>query len=128
MSKAGQLWGKLSDSEKKTYNDMHDADVKRYEKQLKEWKEKGYYMMEGGIKSTDAVDSKKKKKEKAESKPDKDKKRSSSAAVAKGKKEPASDKKGKAAAGKKKETKKSDDDLDIEGSGDHNSEELEASD
>ncbi len=105
----------------------------RYEKQLKEFKEKGYYMMEGGIKSTDMADPKK-KKEKSESKPSGEKKRSSSVAVAGKGKAAAADKKGgkAAASGKKKETKKSDDDLDIEASEgadqDHHSEELEASD
>lgn len=104
----------------------------RHEKQLKEWKEKGYYTMEGGVKSTDMA-SPKKKKEKSETKPKADKKRSSSAAVAGKGKATAGDKKaGKTAAaagsGKKKETKKSEDDLDIESAGEHQSEDLEASD
>jgi hypothetical protein len=77
----------------------------RYEKQLKEFKEKGYYTMEGGIKSTDMADPKK-KKEKSESKPSGEKKRSSSVAVAGKGKAAAADKKGGkvAASGKKKET------------------------
>jgi hypothetical protein len=60
---------------------LHDADVKRYEKQLDEYKRKGYYLMEGGIKSTDLADPKK-RKEKSDSEPDPKNKRSSSAAVA----------------------------------------------
>ena len=83
----------------------------RYEKQLKELKEKGYYTMADGTKSTDFEDAGKKKKAKSETKPGK--KRAS--ALTAGKKSSS-----KAAAGKKaaaKNTKKSDDDLDIESDG-----------
>lgn len=55
FSKAGQIWGTLTEADKKRFDDLHAADVKRYEKQLKEFKEKGYYMMEGGVKSTDLI-------------------------------------------------------------------------
>lgn len=29
MSRAGEIWGQLSDDEKKKYTDLHDEDVKR---------------------------------------------------------------------------------------------------
>lgn len=32
MKKCGELWNKLSDEDKKKYNDKHDEDVKRYKK------------------------------------------------------------------------------------------------
>jgi hypothetical protein len=30
MSRAGELWGKLTEEEKKPYNKLHDQDVTRY--------------------------------------------------------------------------------------------------
>ena len=74
MSKAGINWNEMTDDEKKNYNDQHDADKNRYEKQLAEWKAKGYYLLEDGMKSSELVP-RFKKKEKAESKPDKNNKR-----------------------------------------------------
>jgi hypothetical protein len=32
MSKAGEIWKGLSEEERKEYDDMHDEDVKRYER------------------------------------------------------------------------------------------------
>ena len=69
MSKAGSNWNAMTDDEKKKYNELHDADKNRYEKQLTEWKAKGYYLMEDGMKSSELAP-RYKKKEKAESKPD----------------------------------------------------------
>ena len=81
MRQAADCWHHLNNTQKKKFNELHDADVKRYEKQLDEYKRKGYYLMEGGIKSTDLADPKK-RKEKSDSEPDVKNKRSSSAAVA----------------------------------------------
>ena len=78
IAKIGKTWNTLDDKNKKKYNELHDADIIRYEKQLKEWTKKGYYLMEGGIKSTELANPKK-KKEKYESKFYGKKKRSTSA-------------------------------------------------
>ena len=63
----------MSDDQKKKYNELHNADVIRYEKQLMELKQKGFYLMEGGIKSTE-LECPRNKKEKSQSKPDRNKK------------------------------------------------------
>lgn len=60
----------MSVDQKKTFYDFHDADVNRYEKQMKEWKQKGFYLLDDGTKSTEFA-LPKKKKMKADSKPDK---------------------------------------------------------
>ena len=49
----GERWQKMSDQEKKPYVEMVKADVARYEKQMKEFKELGYFTLEDGSKSTD---------------------------------------------------------------------------
>jgi hypothetical protein len=87
-------------------------------------KEKGYFLLDDGTKSTDyPAEDKPTRKQKAKSGDDSKpgKKRSSGAQAASGKKEPASGKKG---AAKKNTKKSSDDDLDVEAS----EESLEASD
>ncbi|CDW84813.1 UNKNOWN [Stylonychia lemnae] len=121
MSKAGELWGKLSADDKKPFDKLHDDDVKRqilsltylilrYEKQLKELQTKGYFIMADGTKSSDhAVVGKKKRGQRSEKK--EAKKRSS--AVNKSMRSEKSGEKGKKGAAKGK-SKKSDDDLDIE--------------
>ena len=84
MSKAGELWGKLTDAEKKKFNDLHEKDQVRYENQKKELKEKGYFILDDGSKSSDHQVQGKKKASKSEKKEAKSavKKRGSAAAVA----------------------------------------------
>lgn len=53
MVRCGAIWNAMTPAEKKKYEDMHDKDVKRYEKQLKELEKKGYFMMDDGSKSSD---------------------------------------------------------------------------
>lgn len=121
------MWQTATEEEKKPYVEQHEADVKRYDAQMKMLKEKGYFMIDG-VKSTDLPQEEKSaKKQKAKSGDESKvaKKRSSGASVGKskatGKKTGAADK--TAASGKKAASKKSDDDLDIE-----ESEALEQSD
>ena len=85
--------------------------MRRYAKQLKELKDKGYFMMADGTKSSDHEDPAKKKKAKSETKPGK--KRSSAVSDKKAKSaKPAPAKAGKAS---KKDSEGSEDgDLDIE--------------
>ena len=84
MSKAGELWNKLSDSERKKFDELHAKDVIRYENQKKELKEKGYFMLEDGTKSSDHQVQGKKKATKSAKKEAKSavKKRGSAAAAA----------------------------------------------
>ncbi len=120
------MWQTATEEEKKPFIEQHEADVKRYEAQLKMLKEKGYFMIDG-VKSTDLPhEEKSARKQKAKSGDDSKiaKKRASGASAGKSKaggKKAATDK--VAASGKKEASKKSDDDLDIE-----ESEALEASD
>eukprot|EP00347_Sterkiella_histriomuscorum_P007433 403348940 len=118
MSRAGEIWKGYSDEEKKKYEKMHEKDQERYEKQLKDLKDKGYFMMSDGTKSTDHEVPNKKKRAKST-----DKKRGKSST---GKRKSVMDKstdkgkkgKGIAASGKKSTKKSDDEDLDIEsGSG-----------
>lgn len=119
------MWQTATEEEKKPFVEQHEADVKRYDAQLKMLKEKGYFMIDG-VKSTDLPhEEKSARKQKAKSGDESKiaKKRSSGASVGKSKTagKKAADK--TAASGKKSASKKSDDDLDIE-----ESEALEASD
>lgn len=124
FSKAAAMWKTVSEEEKKPYFEEHAKHQKVYEDQLKMIKDKGYFLLEDGTKSSDyPAPDKATRKQKAKSGEDSKvgKKRSSGAHAASGKKEPASGKKGTA----KKNTKKSsEDDLDVEAS----EESLEASD
>lgn len=79
MSRAGEIWNTMKDDEKKKFNDLHDKDVKRQEKQLKELKDKGYFILDDGTKSTDHQVSGKKKASKSEKK-EKERKRGSAVA------------------------------------------------
>ena len=72
MKETGDLWKTLSDEQKKKYDDMHEADVERYSKQLKSLFEKGYFIMEDGTKSSEVeIAGKKKKATREEQKPKK---------------------------------------------------------
>ncbi len=68
MSKAGAQWKELTEEQKAPYEKLHLQDVKRYEKQLKEFEEHGYYTLADGTKSTEIHDTGKKRKSKADSK------------------------------------------------------------
>lgn len=50
--KNGEAWKKLSLEEKKPYEALHQKDLKRHEKEMKEFNELGYYTNADGIKST----------------------------------------------------------------------------
>ena len=65
MKRCGEIWSKFSDKEKKKYNDLHDKDVKRYDKQLMELHKKGFFIMNDGSKSSDHQAKIKKKRDKA---------------------------------------------------------------
>ncbi len=93
---------------------------------MKELKDKGYFTLEDGTKSTDIEPKPAKKKSKGDAKPSA-KKSESGIKAKKSAKSDGAAKKGGAGAAK---SKKSDDDLDIESGddGDHKSESLEASD
>jgi hypothetical protein len=91
-----------------------------YEKQLKELKDKGYFIMDDGTKSSEHKDPAKKKKTASEAKPGK-KRASSAGKAAKASKAGAKEKKAPTSAkkvGRPAKSKKSEDDLDIEESGD----------
>lgn len=108
MKRAGEIWAKMSDAEKKRYNELNERDQKRYEAQKKEIADKGYFIMEDGSKNTDHVVQGKKKAPKSEKKEKENKKRGSGAAAA-SKKKAATAKKADAKprgrpAGKKNET------------------------
>lgn len=53
MRQVGAEWNVLTEEQKAPFNAKHDADVKRYEGQVKQLKEKGYFIMADGTKSTD---------------------------------------------------------------------------
>lgn len=74
----------MTDADKKKFNDLHDKDVVRYENQKKELKDKGFFILEDGTKSSDHQVQGKKKATKSEKKEAKSavKKRGSAAAVA----------------------------------------------
>lgn len=62
MVKAAEIWKEMSEKEKKPYNDMHYQDVERFEGQMNELKENGFFLMADGTKSTDIEASSKKRK------------------------------------------------------------------
>lgn len=76
MSRAGKEWGQMTEEDKKPFEKMQEKDQKRYpitnsttiyryDKQLEELKEKGYYIRADGTKSTDVEESGKKRQSKA---------------------------------------------------------------
>lgn len=48
----GQVWAKMSDEEKKPYQDMNLQDIKRQKTQLQELAEKGSFTLEDGTNSS----------------------------------------------------------------------------
>jgi len=77
MKKAGELWGKMSDKEKKKYEDLHKKDKERYDRQMADLNKQGWFKMDDGSKSNEhkKVDKKaaKKAKEEEEEEPPKKK-------------------------------------------------------
>lgn len=53
MKKCGELWNKLSEDEKKKYEQKHDKDVLRYKQQIEDLDKKGFFIMDDGSKSSD---------------------------------------------------------------------------
>jgi len=49
----GEAWAKMTDEEKKPFQDMNAKDAERFEKELKQLKELGYFIDADGVKSTD---------------------------------------------------------------------------
>ena len=47
------MWDEVSSKGKKKYQDLHDKDVQRYQKQLLELQTYGFFTLENGSKSTD---------------------------------------------------------------------------
>ena len=54
----GEKWQKMSDDQKQPYTKMSTADGLRHDKHVEELKEKGYFTLEDGSKSTDPKKSK----------------------------------------------------------------------
>jgi len=103
--RAGELWAQMSDKEKDPYVKLHDKDVKRYEKQLEELKDKGYFIMADGTKSSEVEVKKRKSRKTGKSMP-KQSKRKTSRASGKKKKE----------AAKKEESEEQEEEEEHEGS------------
>jgi len=74
MKICGNEWKALSEAQKAPYFLKHEIDVKRHDKQVKDMKEKGYFLMPDGSKSTDHLIAKKKSAAKS---PPEDKKENS---------------------------------------------------
>lgn len=53
MKLAGAKWKELTKAELEPYEKQHQVHVERYEKQLKEVKDKGYFVMSDGTKSNE---------------------------------------------------------------------------
>lgn len=51
----GNRWQLLSDTDKKKYNDMYEKDKLRYQSQLQEIKDNGFFVMEDGKKSNQVL-------------------------------------------------------------------------
>ena len=77
MNKAGENWRDLTDLLKEPYLQQARDDHQRYEKQLKDFNEKGFFYYEDGMKSTEMEIGKRKSRhcEKNEVKAPADKKR-----------------------------------------------------
>lgn len=52
MRNNGEAWKKLTEEQKKPFEKLHQEDVVRHEKEMKEFNELGYYTTADGIKST----------------------------------------------------------------------------
>lgn len=49
MKGAGLAWGKFTDAQKKPYKDQNEISVKRFERQMQELTDKGYFNNDDGI-------------------------------------------------------------------------------
>ncbi len=124
FSKAAAMWKTVSEEVKKPYNEEYAKQQKVYEDRKKMIKDKGYFLLDDGTKSSDyPAEDKPARKQKAKSgdlsKPGK--KRSSAASAKKEGKKGATG----ASAAKKNTKKSSEDDLDVEGDSEDS---IEASD
>lgn len=48
----GEAWNKMTDAQKKPYQEKSSKDAERFEKEMKQLKELGYFINSNGIKST----------------------------------------------------------------------------
>ena len=55
MGMAAEWWAKLTEKEKEKYNALAEKDKARYERELAEFKEKGYYTLPNGERSQPAA-------------------------------------------------------------------------
>ena len=62
MKQAGAEWTDMSQEEKEPYEKLHEKDQKRYEHELKEFKDKGYFTMADGTRSDEIHEPGKKKR------------------------------------------------------------------
>ena len=53
MKKGAEMWNTMSDADKAPYVKIHEEDVQRHEREMKEFNEKGYFINSDGVKSTD---------------------------------------------------------------------------
>lgn len=53
MKHAGQKWASMSEKERQPFVNLSNEDKQRRESQLKEMKEKGFFVMEDGSKSSE---------------------------------------------------------------------------
>ena len=53
MTIAGKEWPAMAEEEKVPFNEKAQVDKERFQRELKEWKEKGYYTLPDGSKSND---------------------------------------------------------------------------
>jgi len=60
--RAGEIWSKLSEKEKKPYEDKHAKDEIRYQKQMDDLMKKGFFLLDDGTKSSDQKAKQKKKR------------------------------------------------------------------
>lgn len=62
MKQAGAEWNVMTEEEKKPYEKLHKKDQKRHDREVKEFKEKGYYTMADGTRSDEVHEPGKKKR------------------------------------------------------------------
>ena len=60
---SGKLWQTMTEDEKKPYYEMQEADRRRFNKEMQEFEEKGFFVNSEGVKSTDLALSKPKFKD-----------------------------------------------------------------
>ena len=70
MKKAGEEWAKMTEKDKKPYEKIHEADQKRYQKELAQLIKEGYFVNSDGVKSSDIEKKLKKEKKKENADPE----------------------------------------------------------